>query len=238
MLNTTDRVAVISGANRGIGQAIARKLASEGYRLSLGARDVTMLEAVATVLQLGPDRFLVNHFDATDSATHQKWIADTVDTFGGIDVLVNNAGLLAETGVENYRPGELDKMWAVNVKAPIHLTHLALPHLRASGTGRVLNIASMSGKRVAGDFIAGYAMTKHAVMALSGATRMAGWEDGVRVTSLCPGLVATDMTDVFGLPREEMIQPEDLAELAALVLRLPNTAAVNELLVNPSLESS
>ncbi|MEE9417229.1 MAG: SDR family NAD(P)-dependent oxidoreductase [Acidimicrobiales bacterium] len=236
MLDTTDRVAVISGANRGIGLAIARQLASEGYRLSLGARDIEGLKTVVAELPIDPDRLLLNHFDATIPETHTRWISRTIEAFGAVDVLVNNAGVLAETGVENYRPEELDKMWDVNVKAPIHLTHLTLPHLKESGSGRVLNVASMSGKRVAGDFIAGYAMTKHAVMALSGATRMAGWDDGVRVTSLCPGLVATDMTGVFDFPPDEMIQTEDLAELAALVLRLPNTAAVNELLINPTLE--
>jgi NADP-dependent 3-hydroxy acid dehydrogenase YdfG len=236
MLDTTDRVAVISGASRGIGLAIARKLASEGYRLSLGARDLKGLETVAAELSIDPDQLLLNHFDATVPDTHKRWIVRTIEVFGAVDVLINNAGILTETGVENYRPEELDKMWDVNVKAPIHLTHLTLPHLKVSGSGRVLNVASMSGKRVAGDFIAGYAMTKHAVMALSGATRMAGWDDGVRVTSLCPGLVATDMTGIFDFPPEDMIQPEDLAELAALILRLPNTAAVNELLISPTIE--
>lgn len=236
MLTTADRVAVISGANRGIGLAIAKRLAAEGYHLSLGARDVGTLRAIEGELSLDANRVSLNHFDAADADTHRHWISATFEDFGAIDVLVNNAGVMVEMPLDDYRPEALDHMWTVNVKAPLHLTHLALPHLKSSGSGRVLNVASMSGKRVSASMFSGYAMTKHAVMALCTATRLAGWDRGVRVIALCPGLVATDMTDGFGVSPDEMIQPDDLAELAATLLRLPNTASVGELLINPRLE--
>ena len=127
-------------------------------------------------------------------------------------------------------------MWEINVKGARRMTRLALPHLRVAGTGRIINVASLSGKRVANDG-AGYAMSKFAVMALGHATRLIGWDDGVRVTALCPGFVATDMTRKWtDFPREEMIDPADLAELAATALALPNNAAVAELLVSCSFE--
>ena len=121
---------------------------------------------------------------------------------------------------------------------PLALTRVALPYLRAAGSGRIVNLASLSGKRVAGDNAA-YPLSKFAVVALSHATRRAGWEDGVRVTALCPGYVATDMvSDVSDPPAEAMIQPADLAELAATVIALPNTASVAEILVSCRFEDS
>ena len=117
------------------------------------------------------------------------------------------------------------------------LSRIALPHLRAAGTGRIVNVASLSGKRVANPN-AGYAISKFAVVALTHALRRAGWDDGVRATALCPGFVDTAMTVGAAYPREQMTRPADLAHLAEVLLRLPNTAVVAELLVNCRLEPS
>jgi NAD(P)-dependent dehydrogenase (short-subunit alcohol dehydrogenase family) len=107
-----------------------------------------------------------------------------------------------------------------------------MPHLEASGVGRVVNIASLSAKRVLG-LNAGYQMSKHAMLALTHATRRAGWEKGVRATAVCPGFVNTDLvTGITDVPREEMTQPHDLARLVVSILSLPNTAAVSEVVVN------
>ena len=115
----------------------------------------------------------------------------------------------------------------------------ALPHLSSSGNGRIINVASTDGKRYRDGVSVGYAMTKHAVMALSHAARMAGWKHGVRVTALCPGAVDTPMiADIPGVtPVAERIRPDTLAEIVSLLLRLPNHASVAELVVNTRLES-
>src|SRR5262249_8974197 len=106
----------------------------------------------------------------------------------------------------------------------------------ASGNGRIVNVASLSGKRVK-NLNAGYAMSKFAVVALTHAVRRVGWEHGVRATVVCPGFVDTDMTArVTAIPRSEMIQPADLAELVATALALPNNAVVAEMLVTCRLE--
>lgn len=228
-----DKVVMISGANRGLGATIARRLAAGGYRLSLGARQVDSL--TATSEELGADRALVASYDATDPSTAEQWIAATVERFGRIDALINNAGIMIAAGLEELDDDALDEMWAVNVKGPLRLTRLALPYLRVSGSGRILNVASMAGKRVKGTFSPGYSMTKHAVVALSHATRQLGWEDGVRVTALCPGPIATGMVGP-GRDMAALTQPEDLADLVATVIALPNTASVAELLVNCNAE--
>lgn len=230
MIEAEGRVVMVSGANRGLGAAVARKLHAQGYSLSLGARRLESLEQ-ATV---GWDeaRVLRHRYEAEERDTHAAWVAATVARFGRLDALVNNAGISAWHAVGDDDESELDRMWAVNVKAPLSMIRLALPHLRRAGSGRVINLASLSGKRVRNSNV-GYAMTKFAVVALSHATRQEGWNDGVRCTVVCPGFARTEMTEyVKTFPREAMIDPDDLAELVATAIALPNSASVAELLVN------
>lgn len=226
---------MISGANRGIGRAIARRLATDGYDVSLGGRDTGGLRAATA--DLDQQRIAIHHFDATDPATVEPWVSATLERFGSIDVVVNNAGVIDVAAFDDLTEGGLDWMWEVNVKAPFRLIGAALPHLRTSGSGRVVNVASLSGVRVKGTFAPGYAMTKHALMALTEATKFAGWDDGVRVTAVCPGFVATDMTSSFGEDQATMIDADDLAELVATTIALPNTASVAQLNVACRLES-
>jgi len=150
---------------------------------------------------------------------------------------VNNAGALRHATVEDGKDEDFEHLWQVNALAPLRLTRAALPHLKRSGSGRIVNVVSLSGKRVRGDN-AGYAMSKFAALALTHATRRAGWQDGVRVTALCPAWVATDMASDAGVPAADMIQPDDLCALVATVLALPNNASVAELLVNCRFEDS
>jgi NADP-dependent 3-hydroxy acid dehydrogenase YdfG len=230
MLSPENRVVMVSGANRGIGLAIARTLLAKGYWLSLGARDAGKL--AAALGSVDDKRVLICAFDAKDVASCAAWIDATATRFGRIDGLVNNAGIIISVGLEDDDEAPYDAMWEVNVKGPLRLIRLALPYLKRSGAGRVINVASLSGKRVINEN-AGYAMSKHAVMALTHAVRRFGWEDGIRACAICPGLVDTDMTAGFtAVPRAAMIQPEDLAELVATALALPNNAAVAEFLVN------
>ena len=230
MLKPEGRVVMISGATRGIGRAVAENLHAKGYTLSLGGRDPAALDALSDLF--GSERMMTCRFDALVKDTHGSWIEATVDRFGRLDVLVNSAGISTKVGIEDDDDDALDRLWAVNVKAPLSLIRLALPHLKAGGTGRVVNLSSLSGKRVKNDN-AGYAMSKFAVTALTHAVRRLGWEHGIRAVAVCPSLVATDMTaDVTRVARDEMIDPADLAELIATTIALPNNAVVAELLVN------
>ena len=230
MLAAGDRVVMISGANRGIGAATARRLAAGGFRLSLGVRN-GKTPAV-------PDsaRCLVARYEARQRDSAKAWVDATLERFGRIDALVNNAGISRFSTIEDESEDTLDEMWLVNVKAPLRVIRAALPHLKKSGVGRVVNVASLSGKRVK-NANAGYAMTKFALMALTHSVRRLGWEHGIRATAICPSFVDTDMTHwVKDFPRKAMIQPADLAELVATALALPNNAVVAELLINCRLE--
>ena len=233
------RVILISGASRGIGAAIARRLHADGYTLSLGARDPKMAsDALGAHDQA---RVMTARFDALDADSASQWIAATVERFGRIDGLINNAGILRMVRFDEGDEAAMNEMWSVNVMAPFRLLRLALPHLRRSGHGRVVNIASTDAKRFRDATSSiGYVMTKHAVLVLSHAAKFAGWDDGVRVTALCPGAVETDL--IAGLagatPAAGRMKPETVAHTVSFLLSLPDTASVAELPMNTRLEST
>ena len=228
MLPAEGRIAMVSGAARGIGRAIVEQLLSDGWCVCAGIRTPRGLA--------DSDRLLTHRYDAEQPGSAEAWVAATQGRFGAIHALVNAAGINAKATITDPDETGLDELWAVNVKGPLRMIRAALPALKACGEGRVVNVSSLSGKRVANDNI-GYAMSKFALTALTHAVRREGWEHGIRATSLCPGFVATDMTAAAPFPREAMTDPRDLATLVATVLRLPNTASVAELLVNCRFES-
>lgn len=233
MLKPDGRVIMISGASGGIGGAMAKCLYDKGYSVSLGAR--TMKKLRSWVAGGDASQIMTHAYEATDPGNNADWINATLAQFGRIDGLINSAGMGGMVNLEDDDEETYDALWAVNVKAPMRMIRLALPHLRKCGSGRIVNVSSLSGKRVTNDGT-GYALSKFALMAVTHATRRAGWDDGIRVTALCPGWVNTDMAArAEGITREDMIQPEDLAEMAATIIALPNGAAVAELLVSCSL---
>ena len=136
----------------------------------------------------------------------------------------------------NEQRGEPDELWRVNVMGPWLLTRAAWPALVASSQGRIQVLVSMSGKRCKGT-LAGYTASKFALMGLCQAMRNEGWEQGIRITAICPGWVNTDMASaVQSMAPEAMTQPEDLGRLSAHLLTLPDSAVPFELAVNASLE--
>jgi len=231
------RIAMISGAGRGLGAAIAERLLADGWSVSLGMRDVA--KAQAAFEDKAPGRVLCCRFDAVDFATARSWVDQTVAHFGRIDALVNNAGILRMVDFEQGSEDDLDDLWAVNVKAPFRLIRAALPHLKETGQGRVVNIASTDAKRFRGGTSVGYSMTKHALLAMTQAVRFAGWDQGVRATAMCPGAIDTDLiaNAPSATPKADRLTPETVAGMVAFVLTLPNQASVPELISNTRLES-
>jgi NADP-dependent 3-hydroxy acid dehydrogenase YdfG len=235
MLAPDGRVVMISGANRGIGLATAKYLAQMGYLLSLGSRNPQALAAATA--ELPEDQVLRCTWEASDNATSKAWVAQTVERFGRIDAVFANAGLSLATNLEDEDETRYDAMWEVNFKGPLRMIRAALPMLRASGSGRVITLASLSGKRVPSESL-GYPASKFAAVALTHAVRHAGWPDGIRATALCPGMVDTDMVaDKAVAEGAFKIEPETIAASVAYLLSLPNHASVAELLVNGRFEA-
>ncbi len=237
MIDPHGRVVMLSGATGGIGAAIKRRLSEDGFRLSLGVRNIDAAREAFPGFEA--DGGLICRFEAGEADTAKAWVDATAAHFGQIDALINNAGILRQVFFDEGDEDLLDELWTVNVKAPFRLIRHALPHLSETGGGRIINVGSTDAKRYRAGVSVGYAMSKHALMAMSHAAKAAGWEHGVRVTALCPGAVDTPMIQsIPGVtPVDERIQPTDLAEIVAFLLGLPNNASVPELVVNTRLES-
>lgn len=231
-------IAMVSGGGRGLGAAIVGRLVADGWTVSVGARDVAAAKAA---LADHGDKVHVGHFDAMDPASAESWMAETIAAYGRLDALINNAGILKMVTFDQGDEDDLDRLWAVNFKAPFRLIKLALPHLKQAGHGRIVNIASTDGKRYRDQTASiGYVATKHAVVALTHAARFAGWEEGVRATAICPGAIDTDM--IANLPgvtaAANRLKPETVAQMVSFLLTLPNEASVPEIIANTRLEST
>jgi len=236
--NDEKTVVMLSGANRGIGEKIARRLSSEGYILSLGARRIETLKNKFNTFDR--NMLLCNKYDAEVPESAMEWINSTIRKYGRVDVLINNAGILHSTTIEDFDEEIVDKLWTVNLKGPLRLISLSFPYLKQSGRGRVINLSSLSGKRIKGKSV-GYEMSKFALTALTHSVRYSGWEHGIRATAVCPGWVNTRMVKDASrniIEPEQMTQPEDVATLISTLIKLPNTASISELYVNCILESS
>lgn len=230
------KVVMVSGGGRGLGAAITKELIDHGWTVSLGLRDLRQADAFGDAKG---DTLSAHRFDATDIASASAWVDSTVARHGQLDGLVNNAGILRMVDFEQGDESDLDDLWAINVKAPFRLIKAALPHLRACGKGRVVNIASTDAKRFRQGTSIGYSMSKHALLAMTQAVRQAAWEDGVRATAVCPGAIDTELiADIPGVaPKSDRLTPETIAGLVSMLLALPNQASVPELVVNTRLES-
>jgi NADP-dependent 3-hydroxy acid dehydrogenase YdfG len=227
MLEVANRIIMVSGASRGIGRAVVDRLLASGFRVSAGLRDPSRLRE--------SERLMTHRYDAEDPKSPLSWVNATVARWGGVDAVVNAAGINPKVRVSDEGESELDDMWRVNVKGPLRLVRATLPHLTVCGHGRVINLGSLAGKRVGSNV--GYAMTKFAVVALTHGIRREGRAAGIRATVICPGYVATDMTlNDDEIPRHEMSQPGDIARLVETALMLPNNASVSEMLVHCQFE--
>lgn len=221
---------MLTGGSRGIGLKIAQEAQSRGWFISLGLRDPSLMpDGLNPALT---DRF---RYDAKDRRAEAAWVDATVKRHGRVDAIVANAGVYVGTSVIDTSESDVDKLLEINLRAPRRLAVAAWPSLKLSGKGRVLILGSLSGKRVASKGSALYSVSKFAAIGLAHALRYEGWDDGIRATAICPGLVATDMGETAAAgarPAEDMTQPEDVARLTLEVIELSNTTSVAELHIN------
>ena len=211
--------ALVTGGSSGIGLAIARVLAAEGYALTLAGRKLERLEAARE----GLDAAIVQA-DVSKEDDCVRLVAEHVELHGGLDVLVNSAGLGIAGTVGDTATKAWDLQQAVNLRGAFLVTREALPHLRAT-KGYVVNLASIAGT-VPTPGLSAYGATKAALIALTKSLDREEADAGVRFTALCPAFVDTPMTTWTGIPGEQMIAPEDCAEIVRALLRLSPYARV------------
>jgi NAD(P)-dependent dehydrogenase (short-subunit alcohol dehydrogenase family) len=233
-MNPLPRAALITGGSSGIGLAIARALGEDGYGVTVSARRPEKLEDAAR--QLGEEGVDV-HSVAANMAEEddiKKAVSGHRERFGRLDVLINNAGIGIGAPVAETETKKLDLQLDVNLRAVYLVARECIPMLKEAGAehGKALiaNTASIAGKQGQG-WLAAYSATKFGVVGLSQALHKELANDGIQVTALCPGFVATAMTDwVEGqVPKEKMIQPQDIAEAIRFLLRTSTNCVVPEL---------
>ncbi len=184
------RVVVISGGSRGLGLNIAREFAREGAKLALLARDEDELKAAQIHLEGFGGEVLTVVADITDPHDSTTAINRVVERFSGIDVLVNNAGIIQVGPFEHMLDSDFKEAIDIHIWAPLRLTRAALPHLKKSGQGRIVNIASVGGQ-IAMPHMAPYAVSKFGMVGLSDALRNELAKDKIKVTTVCPGPIRT-----------------------------------------------
>jgi NAD(P)-dependent dehydrogenase (short-subunit alcohol dehydrogenase family) len=218
------RAALVTGGSSGIGLAIASMLRDEGFDLTLASRRPERVEAAAA--ELGAVAVAANVGDEDECA---RLVAEHRERFGRLDVLVNSAGIGIGGRVEDLSPKHLDLQLGVNLRGLFLVTQAAIPLLRES-KGWIVNLASIAGT-VPTPGLATYGATKAAVIALTRSLNEELDADGVRAVALCPGFVDTPMAEWSGIPPDQMIRPEDCAEVVRMLLRLSPHARIPQVVI-------
>jgi NAD(P)-dependent dehydrogenase (short-subunit alcohol dehydrogenase family) len=216
--------ALVTGGSSGIGQAIARMLRDEGYDLTLASRTREKIEAAAAELGAQPIAA-----DMSKEADCVRAVEEHVARFGGLDLLVNSAGIGIAGTVESLQAKHIDLQLGVNLRGLLLVSREAIPHLKKT-KGWIVNLASIAGTTPTPGLTV-YGATKAAVIALTRSQNAELDADGVRAIAICPGFVATPMAEWSGLAPDEMIQPEDCAEIVRMCLRLSARARIPQIVV-------
>ncbi len=233
MSHLKDQVAIVTGGSSGIGLAIARAFVQEGMRVTIAARDKHRLGQA--VLQLksrsaGDGAVLALQTDVSQANEVQQMVLQTLDHFGRLDVLVNNAGIGWMARLDELEEKDWDKILNINLKGVFLCTRAVLPEMKHRRCGYIVNISSIAGKE---GFSGGgaYCASKFGVMALTETLLEEAKSYNIRATAICPGYVDTPMVAGVPVPASEMIRPEDIAQTVLYLLHLSENAVVREIVM-------
>jgi NADP-dependent 3-hydroxy acid dehydrogenase YdfG len=238
------RIALVTGASSGIGEATALALAARGAHVAVAARRRDRLDSLAQRIQADGGKVLVVSADFADEVQAQRAVAETEAHFGRLDILVNNAGVMYLEPVESADLHRWRHMLELNVLGLIAATQAALPGMRARRDGHVVNIASTAG-RLATANAAAYAATKFGVVGFSEGLRKEVFKDNIRVTVIEPGAVATELREHIAHPATQQaidawansmrqLQSEDVANAIVFCVSQPDHVNINEVLMRPT----
>ena len=242
------KVAAITGASSGIGEATALALAAEGAAVALAARREDRVADLASRIEGGGGRALAVATDVTDEEQANSFVAQANEKLGGLDVLVNNAGVMLLGPVAGAPTDQWRQMIEVNLLGLLYCTHAALPIMGAAGSGDIVNVSSVAGRTAS--FGSGvYNMTKWGVVGFSEALRQECGRAGVRVTAIEPGWVDTELQGhnehpavVAGMKKamekvERVLDADDIARAITFAVTQPPHVSINEMLIRPTTQT-
>jgi NADP-dependent 3-hydroxy acid dehydrogenase YdfG len=246
MAEIKGKVVVITGGSSGIGEATARHLADQGADIVIGARRAERLKAICADIQKKGARAIYQAVDVTKAADVKALVDFAIKAYGRVDVIVNNAGLMPLSPIEQLKIDEWDRMVDVNIKGTLYGIAAVVPHFRAQKSGHVINISSVAGHKIrpAGAI---YSATKFAVRALSEGLRM---EAGnlFRVTVISPGAVESELAETISDPaiKKQMddyraktqIPAQAIANAIAYAIGQPKDVDINEILIRPTAQEN
>jgi NADP-dependent 3-hydroxy acid dehydrogenase YdfG len=238
-----DKVVVITGASSGLGEATARHLVSQGACVVLGARREDRIRSLAGELTSKGGKAIAVATDVTDRQQVKRLVDVAVKTYGRVDVMINNAGLMPQSPLERLKIDDWDRMIDVNIKGVLYGIAAVLPAMKQQKSGHIINVSSVAGHKVrAGGAV--YSATKHAVLAVSEGLRQEVKPYNIRTTVISPGAVATelpdsvtepDLSDSFHKFYEEFAIPADsFARAVAFAISQPDEVDINEILFRPT----
>ncbi len=241
--NITGKTVIITGASSGMGAAAARHLAAKGAAVVLGARRIDRIEALVAEITDAGGKAIAVATDVTRREDLQRLVNAAIDTYGRIDVIINNAGVMPLSPLWRVKVDEWDWMIEVNLKGVLYGVAAALPHMIAQKSGHIINVSSVAGHKIfRGSAV--YSATKFAVRALSEGLRQEMAPHNIRTTIISPGAVKTELldhiseTDVQKANRDYVaeigVPAETLARLVAFAINEPEDVGINEILFRPT----
>lgn len=241
--NIDKKVVVITGASSGLGEATARLLSQHGARVVLGARRLDRLQSLVEEIQAQGGTAMALQTDVTDKAQVQQLVDAAVNTYGRIDVMINNAGLMPHSPLERGKVSDWERMVDVNIKGVLYGIAAALPYMQKQMGGQFINVSSVAGHKVSVNG-AVYSATKHAVRALSEGLRQEVKPWNIRTTIVSPGAVATELPDSATEPdiakgmkdfyAATAISADSFARAVVFAMSQPEDMDVNEILFRPT----
>lgn len=230
MLSLKGKVAIVTGASRGIGKAISKSLAEAGVNLALNGRSQQQLEILAKELQESGVETLTCPADLSNPETPKELVKKVIDHFGKVDFLINNAGIAIPKPLSDTSVDEWDLHMSINARAPFLLSREAFPYLKKSDMATIINISSVVGYK--GYVNQGaYAASKHALMGLTKVLAQEVFPDNIRVHIIAPGGVATEMATIArpDLDASSLATPEDIADIIMFILTHRGNAVIDEI---------
>jgi NADP-dependent 3-hydroxy acid dehydrogenase YdfG len=242
------KTALVTGASSGIGRSAALALAAAGAQVALVARRADRLAEVAAQIEEAGGKALARPADVTDEADASQAVLDAAGHFGGLDILVNAAGMTQTGKVENADLGDWRYVVDLNFWAALYTARAAIPALKANNGGDIVNITSTAGRRAVGATFGPYAASKFALTAFNESLRAEVTLAGIRVSIIEPGATATEIHEHIKdekvreftrqhVEKDGAMQPEDVADAIVFVVSLPRRVNISQLVIRPSVDA-